>query len=72
MARGTKANDVVCRWCGLPLHFDVGSCWVHPGGGLYLQKCNKCGRVVDTPKSLFICPCGGRMVDDHCAMPVRA
>jgi len=46
-----------CLWCGEELLYMIGRGWLHPDGQLYKQKYD---------------PESGRMVDDHCALPVRS
>jgi DNA-directed RNA polymerase subunit RPC12/RpoP len=60
----------VCAWCGRELKFDRKRGYVHPGGALYIQRCERCGAEVDAFPYPERCPvCGGRLVDDHCALP---
>jgi len=62
----------VCVWCGRTLKLDSRGCWVHPGGALYIQRCERCGAEVDAFPYPDKCPvCGGRLLDDHCALPRR-
>lgn len=62
---------VVCVWCGEKLVWDKERhIYTHPGGSFYVQRCVKCGRRFDVYPHLDRCPdCGGRLVDDHCAVP---
>lgn len=65
------AMRVACVWCERPLHWDnKRHIWVHDGGALYVQRCLKCGEKFDVYPYPSACPsCGGRLVDDHCAVP---
>ncbi|MEX0755730.1 MAG: hypothetical protein WD739_07525 [Actinomycetota bacterium] len=63
---------VDCLWCERSLHHERDGGFVHADGGLYWQRCaSECGwenAPLRTPTS---CPrCGGRVVDDHAAVPV--
>ena len=61
-----------CRWCGAVLRFDPGRGWVHPGGGLYVWRCDRCKATGDGYPTPATCPqCGGATRDDHVALPVR-
>lgn len=63
---------MLCAWCKKPLRFDLRRRqYVHWGGALYVQRCEECGHTTDEDPAPMLCPeCGGRMVDDHCALPV--
>lgn len=65
--------------CGRPLLFTQGEGWRHEGGGLYWQRCMRCRWKGSKPydrlneRTNFECPsCGGRLVDDHAALPGRS
>lgn len=59
-----------CVWCGEPLEFKQGKGWIHENGGLYVQRCESCQRKLSLREATFVCPfCGGKLVDDHCALP---
>ncbi len=59
----------VCQICGAKLHWAIG--WTHPGGSLYVARCDKCGYKTDEYPTPHKCPaCGGEMRDDHIARPV--
>lgn len=63
----------ICRLCEVPLRFEPGKGWVHPGGGTYVQRCEKCGWMSDAP-TVARCPTcrdGKHLIDDHCAQPVE-
>lgn len=63
----------ICQRCEVPLRFEPGKGWLHPGGGMYVQRCQKCGWMGDGP-SLGECPeCHSSkdLVDDHCVLPVE-
>lgn len=66
-------NMTVCRWCGQPLSWQKGRGWVHPEGGIYVQRCPRCGWIGAPSPSLVQCPaCGSnKLRDDHAAMPVQ-
>lgn len=62
----------VCQHCGLPLHFEAGRGWVHPGGGLYIVECPYCGEQYDTAERLIQCKrCCTGLRDNHCALAVQ-
>ena len=63
----------ICYWCKRPLRWShERHRWEHEGGGLYIQKCNSCGAIIDQPEPAKICPkCGSKdVIDDHCALPI--
>ncbi len=62
----------VCQWCKQPLRFDRSRGWVHPGGGVYLMRCEACGWTGAPYPSPTRCPrCGSTSVrDDHVALAV--
>ncbi len=63
---------VKCSWCGDELEFDSRKGWIHKGGGLYVQVCERCGWMGSLRETTFSCPvCGSELKDDHCAMPAR-
>jgi len=63
---------IVCYWCKEPLKAIPGKGYVHEGGGLYVQKCKRCSWKGSFENLMFFCPkCGGKLVDDHCALPIR-
>jgi len=62
---------MICKWCGVELKFSEK--WVHPGGGLYVVYCKKCGWQSDRleDQRRICCPeCGGEVRDHHCVLPV--
>ncbi len=62
-----------CLWCGQVLHWVPDRGWTHRGGGIYVQRCGRCGLRAAVWPSQLMCPnCGEvvRWVDDHCATPV--
>lgn len=59
-----------CLWCGGPLYFVPGRGWVHPQGSGYVVFCEECGWKGAPYPSPQRCPrCGGKVKDDHCALP---
>jgi len=60
-----------CHWCGAVLRYEQGRGWLHPGGSLYVARCDNCGWRTDERPTPRKCPrCGEMMRDDHCARPV--
>ncbi len=59
----------LCLRCKKLLHFVPGEGWRHPGGGLYMLRCPKCGAYTDQP--VTACPVCGctELRDDHAAQP---
>jgi len=61
----------VCHWCGAVLGFTERG-WTHPGGGVYVRVCTRCGFWDDSADPAIACKfCGGEMVDHHCATPKK-
>jgi len=69
----SKNKVATCKRCGQPIVFypnDAG--WVHKDGGVYVQKCLKCGWTGGKVGSYQKCPnCGEskRLIDDHYVQP---
>ena len=65
-------EELVCQWCAQPLRWEPRRGWVHPEGGLYVMVCASCGWRGAPYPSPACCPqCGGEVLDDHCARPIR-
>ena len=61
---------MTCRVCGVALRFEGGRGWVHPGGSLYVARCDRCGYRTDERPTPDRCPkCGEPLRDDHVAQP---
>lgn len=73
MAVNVDLSTVICQHCKKPLHWTQRG-WVHPRGGLVVVRCEKCRIISDDYawSHLAFCPNrGGRLVDDHVAMPIQ-
>jgi len=60
-----------CMWCGEALRFVPGRGWAHRQGGMYVQRCDKCGHraaIYPSPKACPRCGAVREWRDDHCAL----
>ena len=64
----------ICNWCQSILVYKAGKGFIHPGGGLYVVRCDRCGWQSDMEEDQWLtrCPnCGEMVRDDHVALAVQ-